>query len=205
MAMIRCKQCGRHITDTVRRCPHCGSINTDFRNVLLEKVNEKKAIIIIVLLVVSFGIIGFMLCNKESKHDKLQAEIEANVLTDEEKIGVSDVKKLKSALKNQGVVSVYEIWYRKTITSENQVLIEYSVKNGGSNSTKNVQLIEDGNLLGNDAKADKTISKYTSESDKTGILESKEVRELWDTKGSVNSPFIKLDVDKILRILDKVD
>ena len=205
MAMIRCKQCGRHITDTVRRCPHCGSINTDFRNVLLEKVNEKKAIIIIILLVVSFGIIGFMLCNKESKHDKLQAEIEANVLTEEEKIGVSDVKRLKSALKNQGVVSVYEIWYRKTITSENQVLIEYSVKNGGSNSTKNVQLIEDGNLLGNDAKADKTISKYTSESDKTGILESKEVRELWDTKGSVNSPFIKLDEDKILRNLDKVD
>ncbi len=205
MAMIRCKQCGRHITDTVRRCPHCGSINTEFRNMFLEKVNKKKSIIIIVILVVLFGFTGFILCNNEFKNNKLQAEIEANVLTEEEKIGVSDAKKLMSSLKNQGTVSIYQIWYRKTITSDDQVLIEYSINKEGVNGNKNVQFIENGNLLKNDTKADKTISKYTSEKDKAEILESKEIRELWDTKGSVGSPFIKLDSDKILRNLDKVN
>ena len=171
----------------------------------LEKVNKKKSIIIIVILVVLFGFTGFILCNNEFKNNKLQAEIEANVLTEEEKIGVSDAKKLMSSLKNQGTVSIYQIWYRKTITSDDQVLIEYSINKEGVNGNKNVQFIENGNLLKNDTKADKTISKYTSEKDKAEILESKEIRELWDTKGSVGSPFIKLDSDKILRNLDKVN
>lgn len=205
MAMIRCKQCGRHITDTIRRCPHCGATNTDFRNVPLEKLKKKKNLLIIILILILFGSIGYVLCNNESKHNKMQAEIEANILTEEEKIGLNDVKKLKSTLKRQGTVSIYEVWYRKTITSEEQVLIKYSVGKSENENNKNVQLIEDGNLLGNDIKADKTISKYTSESDKAEILAAKEIRELWDTKGSVGSPFIKLDVDKILRNLGKAE
>ena len=183
MALIRCEKCGRNITDTIRKCPHCGHKNMHYRNILLEKIKDKKFIIVAIFVILIFIATGSILCLKEHKEQVEFTQIEENKLTEEEQIGVKAIKRLKSNLKNQDSLNVYEIWYRRTNLSENQLLVEYSVSN--ENQKNIVVLIENDTIIGNDSKAGKSISKYTSETEKNEIQKSKDIKELWDTKGRI--------------------
>lgn len=200
MALIRCEECGRNITDTIRKCPHCGHRNVNYRNIPLEKIKDKKFIIVAIFAILIFIAIGTILCLKEHKEQVEITQIEENKLTEEEQIGAKAVKKLKGNFKNQATLNVNQIWYRKTNLSENQLLVEYSVSNENQNNI--VVLIENDTIIGNDSKADKNISKYTSETEKNEIQKSKDIKELWDTKGGYIEPFVALDTNKILKNLD---
>ena len=93
MALINCKECGKEMSDTLKKCPHCGYINKDSKNGKNFFQNNKKLIIIIgVILVVC--IVGIVVYNKKIEQDIIQAEIEANTLTEDEKLGARAIKSL---------------------------------------------------------------------------------------------------------------
>lgn len=209
MALIQCKECGKEITDTVRKCPHCGFVNKDRKQEKMDKgknfIKQHLKIISIVVIVLILGIIVVIGYNKKVEQDRIQAEIEANRLTDDEKIGAKAVKILKSNLKNQDSLSVYEIWYRKTQTSAEQVLIDYSAQNGFGGANRNIAMIENDKFWGSDSKADNKITKYTKQDEMVEILMAQGIHSLWTSKGSESAPFIQLNKDKILMNLEQVD
>lgn len=208
MALINCKECGKEMSDTVKKCPHCGFVNKQLKQEKMDNktnfIRQHKKIISIIVIVLLVATIGFIVYNKKIEHDRIQAEIEANTLNEDEKIGARAVKILKSNLKNQDSLNVYEIWYRKTQASAEQVLIDYSAQNGFGGSNRNVAMIENGKFWGSDSKADDKITKYTNESDTLEILLAQGVRTLWESRDNKTAPFAQLDKDKILRNLDQV-
>lgn len=208
MALIKCKECGKEISDTVKKCPHCGFANKEVKEKKDNKTNfirQYIKIIIVIIIVLVVGIIGVVIHNKKDEQDRIQAEIQANTLTDDEKIGAKAVNILKSNLKNQDSLNVYEIWYRKTQTSAEQVLIDYSAQNGFGGSNRNVAMVENDKFWGSDSKADNKITKYTKQDEMVEILMAQGIHSLWNSKGSESAPFTQLNKDKILRNLDKVN
>ena len=209
MALIKCKECGKEISDTVKKCPHCGFINKEVKknkkNTRKDFIKQHIKVISIIVIVLIVGAIGFIAYNKKIEQDRIQAEIQANTLTDDEKIGAKAVNILKSNLKNQDSLNVYEIWYRKSKTSAEQVLIDYSAQNGFGGTNRNVALVENDKFWGSDSKADNKITKYTEQDEMVEILMAQGIHSLWNSKGSESAPFTQLDKDKILRNLDQVN
>lgn len=209
MALIKCKECGKEISNTVKKCPHCGFINKevkqDKKNTRKDFIKQHIKVISIIVIVLIVGTIGFIVYNKKIEQDRIQAEIQANTLTDDEKIGAKAVNILKSNLKNQDSLNVYEIWYRKSKTSAEQVLIDYSAQNGFGGTNRNVALVENDKFWGSDSKADNKITKYTEQDEMVEIIMAQGIRSLWNGRSSEPAPFIQLDKDKILRNLDQVN
>ena len=204
MALINCKECGKEMSDTLKKCPHCGYINKDSKNGKNFFQNNKKLIIIIgVILVVC--IVGIVVYNKKIEQDIIQAEIEANTLTEDEKLGARAIKSLQANLKNQDSLNVYEIWYRKTQTSAEQVLIDYSAQNGFGGTNRNIALIENGKVMGTNSQAGDKITKYTDTDEMVEILMAQSISSLWKSTGSETAPFLQLDKDKIMRNLEQVE
>lgn len=202
MALIKCKKCGGKITDTIKKCPHCGCINENYRNIKLEMFNKKRSIIIacivagicitIFFLAGGVGIVGFI----------KQSESQANMLSSEEELAAEAVKKLRTYLNENDKLNINELWYRK-YSSANQILINYSFKDDIKEKGVIIQLVEDGKLIANDIKADKNITKYTAKKESEEISKAKEVRDLWNTKGDAYELFVKLDKDKILKNIER--
>lgn len=195
MALINCKECGKQISDTVKKCPHCGFINKELKQAKMN--NGKKfirqhikviSIIVIALLVVAAG---FTIYNKKIEHDRIQA----NALTEDEKMVVAIVKKYKSALKNPDSMQIFEI--RKY---DSFVLMDTSGQNGfGGNTRDVVSYSFDGTYMGNDSKADRNITKYTSTEDRIEIVFAQAIKKNWTTR----TDYIVINKDKILRNLDQ--
>lgn len=210
MALTNCKECGKEMSDTVKKCPHCGFINKELKQ---DKINNGKnfikqhikviSIIVIVLVVVA---IGLTIYNKKVEQDRIQAEIQANTLTDDEKMVAKVVNKLKSSLKNPESLQVFEIIYSKSSDTSATVIIDSSGQNGFGGSTRRryMYLVKaDGTITywGDDDKADKTITKYTSTSDSLEIASAKVVKEYWTKREN----YVVADKDKIMKNLDQVD
>ncbi len=55
MALIKCIECGKDISDTVKSCPHCGYIYKEEKKITTGKVVLIVAIMIIVAIILFFG------------------------------------------------------------------------------------------------------------------------------------------------------
>lgn len=205
MALINCKECGKEISDTLKKCPHCGYINKELKkeNNFFQK-NKKVIIIIGIIVIVCIG--GFVIYNRKVEQDRIQAEIQANTLTEDEKMIASVVKRLQSSLKNPNSLQVFEIIYSKGSDKSATVIIDSSGQNGFGGTTRRryMYLIkEDGTITywGDDEKADKNVTKYTSTSDKLEIAAAKVVKEYWTKREN----YFVADTDKIMRNLDQAN
>lgn len=204
MALIKCKKCGRQITDTIKKCPHCGCINDKYRNIKLELFKEKREIITACTLAI-ICIITFFLAGGSSIIGWVkQYETETNMMSEDEIIASDAVKILKAYLDESDKLIINDIWYRNK-SSSNQVLISYFIKDNPRNRNMIIVLIEDSKLIANDVKADKNITKYTAKKESEEIKKAKEVRELWNTKGDAYELFVQLDTNKILKNIEKIE
>lgn len=207
MALIRCKECGKEMSDTVRKCPHCGYVNKERKKEQATQVKEslksKKGLIIsivIILVVIVVGIVVFSMIKAQKEEEaRIQAEIIANTLNEDEKKVAKVVKEYQNDLKNPDSMQIFEIRFYK---DDNYVLIDSSGQNGFGGTTRNiVQYDIDGEYWGNDSEADRTISKYTDFEDSLEIALSKAIQERWQS----NKNYIEMDKDKIVRNLDQAD
>lgn len=199
MALIQCKECGKEISSTAKKCPHCGFVNKELKE---EKINNGKkfikknikiiSIVAIVLLAIIIGVIAY---NKKAEKEKIEEQIQAETLTEDEKMVVKIVKDYKSALKNPESLQVFEI--RKY---DKFVLMDTSGQNGfGGNTRSIVSYSLDGEYMGNDNKADRKVTKYTSAEDELEILVAQAIEKNWTTR----TDYEVIDKDKILKNLDQ--
>ena len=205
MALINCKECGKEMSSTVKKCPHCGYKNEQLKGETKEKranfIKKYKKVIIIGIIVVIVGIVGIVGYNqqmvKKAEKERIQAEIEANTLNENEKVVAKIVKKYQGALKNPESMQIFEI--RKY---DSFVLMDTSGQNGFGGTTRDVVSYSlDGTYMGNDGEADRTITKYTSSEDKLEITLAKAIEKNWKTR----TDYIVMDKDKILRNLDQAN
>lgn len=201
MALINCKECGKEISDTVKKCPHCGYRNEQLKKEAKDKmksyIKKYKKIITITIIVVVIGMAGIIGVSVHNQQMAKKAEIEANTLSEDEKTVAKIVKKYQGALKNPESMQIFEI--RKYSSF---VLMDTSGQNGFGGTTRDIVSYSiDGTYMGNDSKANNNITKYTSKEDKVEIVLAQAIRKNWKN----TKDYIVINKDKILRNLEQVN
>lgn len=210
MALISCSECGKEMSSTVKKCPHCGYVNKEMKQEKINKgtnfIKQHIKVISIIVIVILVVIIGLVIYNKKIEQDKIQAEIQANTLTDDEKMIASVVKKLQSSLKNPESLQVFEIIYHKSDDGSGTVIIDNSGQNGFGGLTRSRNMYNtkaDGTITywGSDSKANNKITNYTSINEQLEIAAANVVKEYWTKREN----YIVADVEKIMRNLDQAN
>lgn len=143
MALVKCKECGKEMSDTVKKCPNCGYKEK-------KPVNKKVFIIIGVILVVLCVSAGIFIIKSNKP------------LTDREKDAVACISNYKSMLKNVDSLQVHDIrWFEKFDEDDDNrrivtVYFDSSGQNGFGGNTRSIKrcvVHEDGTV------------KYTGSSD----------------------------------------
>lgn len=120
MALIKCPECGKEISDTIKKCPNCG-----YRK--KAKINKKMFIIGGALVLIALiSIIIFMFLTKWKPLTKLEQH------------AVDCINDYKKMLKNPESLQVHEIrWYED---EENAILIfvDTSGQNGFGGNTRDI-------------------------------------------------------------------
>ncbi len=192
MALIKCKECGKDISDTVKKCPNCGFKNkTEDRNKILK--HKKLLILISIIIIMIIGISGFGYYKYTKEQERIRLEQEMKLTTSEEK-AVEAVKLLKSKLKNQESLIVYEIRCKNIKNGSIDIYIDYSAQNGFGGSNRNIATIS-GNKIYTDSEADTKITKDMMPSKVAEILMAQTIQEVWQKPEN----FEILDKDKIMK------
>lgn len=157
------------------------------------KVNKKHIICCLIVLAVITATITIVFI-KNSKLNPIE-KYAVEILTD-----------YKTKLKNPSSLQVFEIRYKESYNTNNELIynfyIDCSGQNGFGGNTRSIvyyTIVKDGKMsyLGNDDKANRTISKYTSESDKTEITMAKLIQQEWQNLEELSKN--NLNIKKIIK------
>lgn len=185
MALVKCKECGKEISDSVKVCPNCGYKEK-------KKVNNKIFIIGGIVLVALCVIVGvsIFLNNKP--------------LTDKEKDAVACIKDYKSMLKNVDSLQVHDIrWFEKFDKDDNNrrivtVYFDSSGQNGFGGNTRSVKrcvVHEDGSVQYTGSSDDEDSDNFL-EQVSAYVIE----KEYPDLKNDDNA---KISIDRVMKEVNK--
>ena len=59
MALIKCKECGKEISDKAKTCPNCGNPTKSKRFDIDKEVSTLKKFLIVGIVVIAFAIVAF--------------------------------------------------------------------------------------------------------------------------------------------------
>ena len=82
MALIKCPECGKEISDRAKSCPNCGCpVNVYKKNTRNIELNRKKIIVIIAIIVFIIGILSFFIVKYKYNKDnpKIIGDIRLNM------------------------------------------------------------------------------------------------------------------------------
>lgn len=156
MALIKCPECGKEISDTCDTCIHCGYKLHPENNTVIKKASANhRLVIILVCVVIAIGIIiaSVLIVNsvrennriKQEKQEQVsmqQEEIETHKLSYEEKVCYYAIEYFKTILKNPENLQINSLKIGPTITAdvegkdsnghfiEYMVVVDYSAQNG---------------------------------------------------------------------------
>lgn len=157
------------------------------------KNNNKYIILGLVILALIIATITFIFI-KSNKLSPLETKA-VEILTD-----------YKQKLKNPNSMQVFEIRYKQSYNKNNELYYKFYIdcagQNGFGGNTRSIVYYtfdKDGKLsyLGDDDKADRTITKYTSNSDAIEITMAKLIQKEWNELNEQEDA--KLNVKKILK------
>lgn len=184
MALVKCKECGKEISDTIKKCPNCGYKEK-------KPVNKKMIIIvsgIIALLIIVGGIFAFFTREKP--------------LTDLEKGAVDCISDFKSMLKNTDSLQVHDIRWLEKENDDGDKFITIYFDSSGQNSfggnTRNVSRC----VVHNDGTVKYTGNSDDEDSDSiieqiTASLIEKEYPDLKDNDDA------KISVERVMKEVNK--
>lgn len=139
MAMIKCSECGKSISDKASNCPNCGNPidlngSEKIQKVEISKVNvkpkiTKKTIIIIIsiitLIAVALGII-YSVNNSKKEADSLLYSTNLGLASSEMLIGAIDAESCGNLIKS--------VWYNTIWEEKDEETDKYTRKNNGTGS-----------------------------------------------------------------------
>ncbi len=136
MALINCPECGKEISDTVKKCPHCGF------GIRAKKQISKKGKLLLILV----PAVLVVLC--------VGAFIFLNTLTETEQQVVNCVQEVKDRLKNPDSLKVYEIQYhakdesKESDFEDNYLMVYFGAENGFGGTNSSYATFKDWSLQG---------------------------------------------------------
>lgn len=132
MALIKCPECGKEISDMVKRCPNCG----------YKGKGQRKMVLISIGIVISIIIIGVI----------ISVVFRTKPLTQLEKYAVDCVLDYKEKLKNPDSLQVYDIRFiDASVNNPGDVAIYLNVSGqngfGGSNRSIVIYSVQNGKVV----------------------------------------------------------
>lgn len=147
MALVKCSECGKEISDTIKKCPNCGYKNK-------KKLNKKKFVIIciisLVLLIGSCVSIIMIKNNNTKQQEKLVQEYDSLIVETGAKIYVNGV------LAQYYSGGIADAWY-DCIKSKYCSDFNTRIKNYMSQNEKGLTTLKD-----NKAEIEKNMQKLKS-------------------------------------------
>lgn len=147
MALVKCSECGKEISDTIKKCPNCGYKNK-------KKLNKKKFVIIciisLVLLIGSCVSIIMIKNNNTKQQEKLVQEYDSLIVETGAKIYVNGV------LAQYYSGGIADAWY-DCIKSKYCSDFNIRIKNYMSQNEKGLTTLKD-----NKAEIEKNMQKLKS-------------------------------------------
>ena len=152
MALIKCPECGKEISDKSKKCPECGYPIKKLK----KKSGTKRKIIIPLIIVIgiifiiSITAIIIKLSNGKSTQQveqQTQTEIVTEApLNDYEYAAINLVNKLKDRLKNPDSLKIYSLSVRQFYKGETtyHFCIDYSAQNGFGGNNRKTEYLEIG-------------------------------------------------------------
>lgn len=184
MALIKCKECGKDISDTTKQCPYCG---------FKEKISKKWLIIIILGLAVLIAGVGFITLTMLNHNSNTDEEIE---LTYQEQMVVECLLDYKYKLKNPESLQVFDIRWRDMSAVEDEgdmaIYIDVAGQNSFGGNTRNVILyaIQSGEIVYGGSSDDLDSDNYLE------ALSAQIIREDYPTL--VQDDSAKISVERVM-------
>ena len=196
MALIKCPECGKEISDKSKKCPECGYPIKKLK----KKSGTKRKIIIPLIIVIgiifiiSITAIIIKLSNGKSTQQveqQTQTEIVTEApLNDYEYAAINLVNKLKDRLKNPDSLKIYSLSVRHFYKGETtyHFCIDYSAQNGFGGNNRKTEYLEIG--INDD------LDKYAFDS----IIMAMEQSNYTNNSNILDK---SIDIDRIMNNLDK--
>lgn len=196
MALIKCPECGKEISDKSKKCPECGYPIKKLK----KKSGTKRKIIIPLIIVIgiifiiSITAIIIKLSNGKSTQQveqQTQTEIVTEApLNDYEYAAINLVNKLKDRLKNPDSLKIYSLSVRQFYKGETtyHFCIDYSAQNGFGGNNRKTEYLEIG--INDD------LDKYAFDS----IIMAMEQSNYANNSNILDK---SIDIDRIMNNLDK--
>lgn len=196
MALIKCPECGKEISDKSKKCPECGYPIKKLK----KKSGTKRKIIIPLIIVIgiifiiSITAIIIKLSNGKSTQQveqQTQTEIVTEApLNDYEYAAINLVNKLKDRLKNPDSLKIYSLSVRQFYKGETtyHFCIDYSAQNGFGGNNRKTEYLEIG--INDD------LDKYAFDS----IIMAMEQSNYINNSNILDK---SIDIDRIMNNLDK--
>ena len=159
MALVKCSECGKDISDTSKKCPHCG---------YKKRKNISKKSIIIGLIIVLITIIAGITIAFFGKEKPL---------TELETIAVDCILNYQSMLKNPDSLQVHEIRWSENDLVDGMIFIylDVSAQNGFGGLNRSIARFgvenQEIQYQGNDNDDDSSWAEFIAEAIKEGWQE----------------------------------
>ena len=196
MALIKCPECGKEISDKSKKCPECGYPIKKLK----KKSGTKRKIIIPLIIVIgiifiiSITAIIIKLSNGKSTQ-QVQQQTQTEIVTeaplnDYEYAAINLVNKLKDRLKNPDSLKIYSLSVRQFYKGETtyHFCIDYSAQNGFGGNNRKTEYLEIG--INDD------LDKYAFDS----IIMAMEQSNYTNNSNILDK---SIDIDRIMNNLDK--
>ena len=196
MALIKCPECGKEISDKTKKCPECGYP--------IKKLNKKSGtkrkiiisliIVIGIIFIISITVIIIKLSNGKSTQQveqQTQTEIVTETpLNDYEYAAINLVNKQKDRLKNPDSLKIYSLNVRQFYKGETtyHFCIDYSAQNGFGGNNRKTEYLEIG--INDD------LDKYAFDS----MIMAMEQSNYTNNSNILDK---SIDIDRIMNNLDK--
>lgn len=196
MALIKCPECGKEISDKTKKCPECGypikKLNKKFGT--KRKIIISLIIVIGIIFIISITVIIIKLSNGKSTQQveqQTQTEIVTETpLNDYEYAAINLVNKLKDRLKNPDSLKIYSLNVRQFYKGETtyHFCIDYSAQNGFGGNNRKTEYLEIG--INDD------LDKYAFDS----MIMAMEQSNYTNNSNILDK---SIDIDRIMNNLDK--
>lgn len=142
MALIKCPECNKEISDKVKACPYCGypfeqqeeaqKFEISSVNIKMKKENKKKIIILVIIIccVIVVGFIGFKVYkNEQAKKEAARYEIEVENYIDN--INKMKVQMIITGSEAEGLMNKTSmVWSNAIFKKSDSETDKYTMVNG---------------------------------------------------------------------------